>query len=325
METPWTYWDALGRPKYVASPMVDASEYAFRCLARKYGADLCFTPMLHAKSFVENKTYRKQRFDIVGMSTNQHRDRLLDSEGEGREDSAKLLVTDESGESNGVSSEGPTIAQLAGDDPDVLLSAAQIAAELGAAGVDLNCGCPMGIARKGHYGSALLRETDLIVAIIRRLSSSLLIPVSCKIRIIDNGGTDPNARGLEATLRLVDQIEAAGDTRAHFCNSLFLKVTMIVRNVGAACVTVHARNRLMTGKNTGAANWSAITAIKNRLTIPVVANGNIEKFEDIQRCTEVSKRLIANCLYFHQLVGSPDNWSGRCDVCRSTAGKSCIV
>ncbi len=166
-------WEGLGCPVYVASPMVDSSEHAFRVLCRRYGAHLCYTPMLNAKAFVEDLTYRRQRFDIQ-----------LD--------------------------EGPTIAQLAGDNPELLASAALIAQNLGAAGIDLNLGCPQPIARKGHYGSALLRETDLIVESVRAMVAVSSIPISCKIRIIDEGGLDPNARGLQATLRLVDQIESAG-------------------------------------------------------------------------------------------------------------------
>ena len=166
-------WINLGSPVYVASPMVDSSEYAFRMLCRKYGAQLCFTPMLHARLFVDDLTYRRQRFDI---QTN----------------------------------EGPTIAQLAGDSPETLSRAAIIAESLGAAGIDLNLGCPQPIARKGHYGSALLRETDLIIACVKAMVASVSVPVSCKIRILDEGGLDPAARGLQATMRLADQIEAAG-------------------------------------------------------------------------------------------------------------------
>ena len=158
---------------YVASPMVDSSEYAFRVLCRKYGAQLCYTPMLNAKLFLNDLTYRRQRFDIQ-------------------------------------INEGPTIAQFAGDNPEILSRAAVIAESLGAAGIDFNLGCPQPIARKGHYGSALLRETDLIISCVRAMVAAVKVPVSCKIRIIDEGGLDPATRGLEATIRLAEEIEAAG-------------------------------------------------------------------------------------------------------------------
>ncbi|OQR99979.1 dihydrouridine synthase [Thraustotheca clavata] len=222
------FWSDIGCPKYVLSPMVDQSEYAFRQLCRRYGAELCYTPMLHAKVFVSETTYQSQHLDIMP-------------------------------------DEGPTIVQFAGDDPKTLLEAAKLVENVAAA-VDLNLGCPQPIARKGHYGSFLLRETDTIVNILQLWKQHLSIPTTCKIRIIDKGGVDPQSRGLQATLRLVDQLEAAG----------------------ISALTVHGRNRTMNGKKTGKADWDAIAAIKQRLSIPVIANGNIECFDDISRCLQAT-------------------------------------
>ena len=219
-----SFWQDIGSPVFVASPMVDQSEYAFRQLCRQYGAQLCYTPMLHAKVFLSDATYQAQRLDIMA-------------------------------------DEGPTIVQFAGDDPKTLLAAAKVV-EGCATAVDLNLGCPQPIARKGHYGSYLLREADAIVDILQCWTQNLSIPATCKIRIIDEGSADPTNRGLQATLRLVDQIEAAG----------------------AAAITVHGRNRVMSGKKTGRADWAAIAAIKSRVSIPVIANGNIETFDDVAAC-----------------------------------------
>ena len=72
------------------------------------------------------------------------------------------------------------------------------------------------IARKGHYGSALLREPELIVHIIRELRAGLGVPVTCKIRLLDDGGLDASWRGLQGTMRLVDEIEAAGSNGVSF-------------------------------------------------------------------------------------------------------------
>ncbi|OQR92506.1 dihydrouridine synthase [Achlya hypogyna] len=223
-----TFWADVGQPRFVASPMVDQSEYAFRQLCRRYGAELCYTPMLHAKVLVSDATYRATRLDVVP-------------------------------------GEGPTVVQLAGDDPKVLLAAAELVQEHAAA-VDLNLGCPQPIARKGHYGSYLLREPDAIVAILQTWRQHLSVPATCKIRIVDEGSPDPQNRGLQATLRLVDQIEAAG----------------------AAALTVHGRNRVMSGKKTGAADWLAIAAIKQRTSLPIIANGNIETLNDVAACLAVT-------------------------------------
>jgi len=67
--------------------------------------------------------------------------------------------------------------------------------------VDINLGCPQGIARKGHYGSFLLSEPDLIVSMVKILHENLKVPVLCKIRILPSE---------EKTLELAKRIQDAG-------------------------------------------------------------------------------------------------------------------
>ena len=133
--------DTLGAPKRVLAPMVEQSELPFRMLAREYGADLCYSPMVHARLYAEHNE--------------EGRARMFETAPEDR----------------------PLVVQFCGHDPAVLLAAAR-AVQHKCDAVDLNLGCPQGIARKGRYGAFLLEEQDTCVEIVRTLSQGLTIPVT---------------------------------------------------------------------------------------------------------------------------------------------------
>ena len=58
----WAFFRAMGSPAYHVAPMVDQSELAFRMLCRRYGATCAYTPMLHARLFLESQAYRDEHF-----------------------------------------------------------------------------------------------------------------------------------------------------------------------------------------------------------------------------------------------------------------------
>jgi tRNA-dihydrouridine synthase 1 len=58
-EKGYTFYKKMGSPKFIVAPMVDQSELPYRMLTRKYNAQLCYTPMIHSRMFIESETYRK--------------------------------------------------------------------------------------------------------------------------------------------------------------------------------------------------------------------------------------------------------------------------
>ena len=218
----WEWWDSMGSPKHVAAPMVDQSELAFRMLTRKYGVHLAYTPMMNSKVFSISKTYRYENFDTT--------------EGD-----------------------CPLIAQFAGDDAELLVESARYIQD-DVSAVDINFGCPQGIAKKGHYGSYLLQEPHLCTSLVSTMVQNLDCPVTAKMRIVNL--RDP---GFQDTVNLVSQFESAG--------------------VDMVCL--HTRTREMNKDQTGAPIWEACKVIKDRFkSFPIVCNGGIENYDDVVKCME---------------------------------------
>jgi len=198
--------------------MVDGSELAFRMLTRKYGVTLAYTPMLHSKIFSEEPKYRKTFFTTCGAE------------------------------------DRPLFAQFCANDPDTLLAAARLVEDRCDA-VDINFGCPQGIARRGKYGAFLLEDTELVCSLVNILHRHLNIPVTAKIRLLPD---------LQQTLYLAERIQEAG----------------------ASILTVHGRTKEMKQQFTGLADWDAIKTVREKMTIPVFSNGNIQYFDDVQKCMD---------------------------------------
>jgi tRNA-dihydrouridine synthase 1 len=228
-------FDPMSSPMLVVAPMVDQSELPFRLQCRKYGAHVCFTPMIHSRLLVTSVEYRKKFLPRASSS----------------------------GTSGGADDRGfdrPLIAQLCGHDPQVVLEAAQLLAPH-CDGIDLNCGCPQGIARRGHYGAFLLEQPDVLLDVVKTLVRNVNVPVSVKVRLLPGSTRDEVLnKSLELYRQLVD--------------------------AGVAMLTVHGRTRHNKGHLTGAADWDAISRVVQEFSdeIPIVANGGVGSLSDALQC-----------------------------------------
>ncbi len=138
--------------------------------------------------------------------------------------------------------------QIAGADPEMMAFAARYNVEQGAQIVDINMGCPAKKVNKKLAGSALLRQPELVRSICRAVVDAVEVPVTLKIRT----GWDPDNRNGE-------------------------EIARIAEDCGIAALAVHGRTRACLYK--GEAEYDTIRAIKQAVSIPVVANGDIDSPE----------------------------------------------
>ena len=147
----------------------------------------------------------------------------------------------------------PVRAQLLGSDPACLADNAALLASLGAEGIDLNFGCPTKVVNRHRGGAVLLKEPELIHAIVRAVRAAVPahLPVSAKMRL----GYDDTALTLDCARAL---------------------------HSGGACeIVVHARTRAHGYRPP--AYWDQVHAVTHAVPVPVIANGEIWTVQDAQR------------------------------------------
>lgn len=147
--------------------------------------------------------------------------------------------------------------QLAGREAYWMSEAAKRAADAGAALIDINMGCPAKKVTGGLSGSALMRDLDHAMTLVEATVSAVDVPVTLKMRL---GWNDATVNAPELAAR--------------------------AQSAGVQMITVHGRTRCQFYE--GAADWAAVRAVKVRISVPLVVNGDIRCAETASRALEAS-------------------------------------
>ena len=150
-------------------------------------------------------------------------------------------------------------AQIFGNDPQIMAEGARLALEIsGCDFLDINMGCPMPKIANNGDGCGLMRTPELAEQIVKAVTTAVDVPVTVKCRL----GWD------KGSINVLDFAKRMEDS-------------------GASLVTVHGRTRSML--YSGVADWDMIAKVKQELSVPVIANGDIVDGQSAVRCRNWTK------------------------------------
>ncbi|MGD9638434.1 MAG: tRNA dihydrouridine synthase DusB [Alphaproteobacteria bacterium] len=168
--------------------------------------------------------------------------------------------------------EYPIAVQIVGNDPETIAEAAKMSEASGASLIDINMGCPVRKLITNISGAALMKDAARVGAIVKAARNAINIPLTVKIR---SGWDEKNINAPE--------------------------IAHIAESEGADAVIVHGRTREQ--MYSGIANLDVIAAVKNKLSIPVIGNGDIYSSQDAMNM--ISKTNCNGVMIGRGILGRP--------------------
>jgi len=209
------------RPIIALAPLAGLTDHPFRKICTSFGADFTVTEMISSEALIRRvpKTLHMLKY---------------------------------------VDEEPRTLVQIMGSNPKVMAEAAKIAEDLGSMAIDINMGCPERRIVSQGAGSALLKDPEHAIQIVKEVVKAVDLPVTVKLRL-GWGHEECQAKEL----------------------------VRIFEDLGIKMVVIHARTRNQMFK--GTPNWLALSSIAQDLTIPLIANGDVVDGHTLKACLSQAK------------------------------------
>ena len=252
LHEPWQLGGITIPNRVVLAPLAGIGNWFVRLQAKRYGAGLAVSEMV--SSFAIHHGNRKTLEELLVVHPEER-------------------------------AGGPVAIQLFGHDPDVMRSAAAVAAARGADLIDLNMGCPVPKVMKTGAGAALISDPDRAVAVARAAREGSGLPVTVKLRAaVRPGGVE----GVELARRLVD-------------------------DAGVAGLTIHPRSVAVRHK--GTPDYALARRLVAELPVPVIVSGGMEGAAHVREVFEttgcaavmLARGALGNPWLFAQVLGARED------------------